>query len=245
MNAAREQRISDTFAQLTGGLINGEDVNALLDLLTGRCAELLNVTSAGLLLADSRHALHVMAASSAATRDLEILQVQGADGPCRDCYLTGEQVLIEDLAAHADRWPQFVPAALQAGFRSVHAVPMRLRSRTLGALGLFGSHVGRLNERDLSLAQSLADVATISVVQDRGAADRNAVNEQLQAALDSRIVLEQAKGFLAQSGDADTAEAFTLIFRYARDHNLKLTDVARALIERTVPASVVLGHAAA
>lgn len=243
MNATRERQTSDTFVDLAGALVRGQDVTELLDLLTGRCAELLDVTSAGVLLADSRHALQFMAASSTATRDLEILQVQRAEGPCHDCYLTGEQVLIEDLAEHADRWPQFVPAALQAGFKSVHAVPIRLRSRTVGALGLFGGHTGRLNERDLSLAQSLADVATISIVQERGAADRDAVNDQLQTAVNSRIVLEQAKGVLAQTGELGMADAYNAIVRYARDHNLKLAHLARALVDRTVPPGHVLEHA--
>ena len=245
MNSAREQRVSDAFVELAGALAGGEDALELLERLTGRCAELLDVASAGLLLADGRGALYVMAASSNETRDLEILQVQRAEGPCQDCYLTGEQVLVEDLAAHTQRWPQFVPAALQADVRSVHAVPMRLRARTLGALGLFGRETGRLNERDLSLAQALADVASIALSQKQERDDHATLTAQLQTALDSRVVLEQAKGILAQRGDLDMTHAFQVLRGFARDRNLKLSDVAEAVVTRALPAAALLEDARA
>ena len=226
-------------------MAGGQDVIELLEVLTGRCAELLDVASAGLLLADGRDALHVMAASSTAARDLEILQVQRAEGPCQDCYLTGHQVLVEDLTEHAHRWPQFVPAALQAGFRSVHTVPMRLRSRTLGALGLFGGQTGALDERDLSLAQALADVASIALTQSREREDDATLAGQLQTALNSRVVLEQAKGVLAQRGDLDMTQAFEALRGFARDRNLKLSEVAEAVVTKVLPADALLEHVAA
>lgn len=243
MNAIREQQISDAFVDLAGAMASGQDVIELLELLTGRCAALLDVASAGLLLADRREKLHVMAASSTETRDLEILQVQRAEGPCQDCYLTGEQVLVEDLAEHAHRWSQFVPAALQAGFTSVHAVPMRLRARTLGALGLFGCNTGRLNERDLSLAQALADVASIALTQNQERDDHTSLTAQLQTALDCRVVIEQAKGVLAQQGQLEMQEAFVVLRQYARDQNLRLTELATAVVQRQVPGRLLLEHA--
>lgn len=205
--------------------------------------QLLDVASAGLLLADGRGVLHVMAASSERTRVLEVFQVQRADGPCRDTYLSGEPVSAPDLQAAADRWPLFVPAARQAGFASVHALPLRLRNLTLGTLGLFGTTVGTLNEQDLSLGQALADVASVALVQDRAATDREALNVQLQTALSSRVVLEQAKGLLAQQGDLDMVGAFQLLRRCSRDHNQRLTDVARDVVSRTLTARQVLDHA--
>ncbi len=234
----REHQINDTFADLAGALAHGEDVIGLLELLTRRCAELLDVHSAGLVLADSRHVLHVMAASSAEARILEILQVQRTEGPCRDCYRTGQQVLVEDLTEHAHRWPQFVAAALQEGIKSVHAVPMRLRSRTLGAMGLFGGRTGTLNDRDLSLAQALADVASIALTQNQQRDDD--VTAQLQTALRSRVVLEQAKGVLALRGDLSMTQAFEALSRFARDRNLKLSEVATAVVTKTLPAAALL-----
>ena len=245
MNAPREQQINDAFVELAGALASGHDVIELLELLTGRCAELLDVASAGLLLADRHDALHVMAASSTETRDLEILQVQRAEGPCQDCFLTGRQVLVDDLAEHAHRWPRFVPAALEAGFGSVHVVPMRLRSQTLGALGLFGGQTGTLNERDLSLAQALADVASIALTQDQERDDHAAQTAQLQTALTSRVVIEQAKGILAQRGDLTMKQAFEVLRWFARDRNLKLSEVAEAVVTKVLPAAALLEDARA
>ena len=244
-NGTRELQINDIFVHLAGALVNGEDFLELLELLTGRCAELLDVVSAGLLLADSREVLHVMAASSTETRDLEILQVQRAEGPCQDCYLTGEQVLVADLTEHAQRWPQFVPAALEAGFKSVHAVPMRLRSRTLGALGLFGAETGTLNERDLSLAQALADVASLALTQNEERDEHSTLTARLQAALHSRVMLEMAKGILAQRGDLNMTQAFEVLRWFARDRKLKLSEVAEAVVMKVLPAAALLEGAAA
>lgn len=238
--AERERRVTQAFVALAGGLTQSGEPLALVEQLTGYCADLLDVASAGLLLADSRGLLSVVAASTANTRRLEAFQAQSAEGPCHDCYTTGAPVLIADLTVHHARWPHFVPAALQAGFVSVHAVPMRMHDHTLGALNLFSSSPGTLNDQDVSLAQALADVASVALVQDRNATSRDALNTQLQTALNSRVLIEQAKGLLAQSGDLDMANAFTLLRKYARDHNLKINDVAQALVSRGLSAATVL-----
>lgn len=242
MSGSREREVSRAFVELASSLANGYDVVELLSGLTADCAQLLDVASAGLLLADGRGVLHVMAASSERTRQLEVFQVQRADGPCRDCYLAGEPVSAPDLREEADRWPHFVPAALEAGFVSVHALPMRLRDRVLGALGLFGTTVGSLGPDDLSLGQALADVASVALVQEKVASDQQSVNEQLQTALTSRIVLEQAKGVLAQQGSLQMEEAFAVLRRYARNNNLRLTAVAEAVVARRLPAQRLLEH---
>ena len=215
----------------------------LLSRLTVDCVRLLDVASAGLLLADPLGVLHVMAASSEGIRQLEVLQLQRQEGPCLECFLGGAPVAVADLQQMVLRWPQFVPAARVAGFASVHALPLRLRDNVLGALGLFGTEVGALNDDDLRLGQALADVASVALVQDRAATDRAAVNEQLQTALTSRVVLEQAKGVLAQRGGLDMAEAFSVLRRYARDHNVRLTEAAQAVVSRTLPAQLLIEHA--
>lgn len=239
----REDDIVAAFVTMAGSLAQGHDVNELLTQLAADCARLLDVSAVGLLLADRRGVLHVVAASSERVADLEAFQAQRAQGPCHTCYLDGHPVNVPDLAAEADRWPEFAAVAAKAGVASVHAVPMRLRDDVVGALNLFGARPGSLNEADLRLAQALADVATIALIQDRAAADKTIVSEQLQHALDSRVVLEQAKGVLSYSGDLDMASAFTALRHFARDHNLKLTELAGAIVNRAVPATHVLDHA--
>ena len=240
----REDELVEALVSMAASLVTGDDVTDLLNRLTSECARLLDVASVGLLLADQRGTLHVLAASSHDAAELEHVQAQRAEGPCHDCYQDGHPVLVADVSAETERWPTFVAVALEHGIRSVHAVPLRLRDQVLGALGLFGPATGDLNERDLRLAQALADVATISIIQDRVAADRDAVNEQLQTALNTRVVLEQAKGVLAHSGGLGMAASYAALLGYARDHNLKLAHVAGELVARTIPPGRVLDHAA-
>ena len=237
-----ERDVSRVFVALAGSLAGGDDVVELLTTLTAECARLLDVSSAGLLLADQRGVLHVMAASSERTRELEVFQLQRDEGPCRDSYRAGAAISVPDLEAETDRWPQFAPHALAAGFASVHALPMRLRETKLGTIGLFGTSVGDLNPDDLDLGQAFADVASVALVQDRTSNDRAAINLQLQAALTSRVVIEQAKGVIAQLGDLQMQDAFAVLRRYARDHNLRLSELAGAVVARQLPGRLLLDH---
>ena len=152
----RETRVQNAVVSLVDSLLDDFDVVDLLTELTGNCTELLDIASAGLLIADPRHQLHLMAATSEATHDLELLQLQSEEGPCLDCYTTGRPVCVADLLDARARWPRFVDAATNAGFTSVHAVPMRAAGTVLGVLGLFGTETGRLNDADQLLAQTLA-----------------------------------------------------------------------------------------
>jgi transcriptional regulator with GAF, ATPase, and Fis domain len=245
VTAGRERAVTEAFVALATSLADGADVVDLLSALAEDTTRLLDVASTGMLLADQRGVLHVVAASSEATRSLEVFQLQREQGPCLDCFHTGTPVAVADLSAEADRWPHFVGAAVAAGFASVHAVPMRLRDRVLGTVGLFGTRTGVLTEDDLRLGQALAYVAAVALVQERAAEDRAMINAQLQTALDSRVVLEQAKGVLSQRGNLDMDQAFAMLRGYARDHNLRLTDVARAVTSRKLPAERLLEHAAA
>jgi GAF domain-containing protein len=245
MTADRERGVTAAFVSLARSLADGMDPVDLLSGLAQDATELLAVASTGILLADSRRVLHVVAASSEAARSLEVYQLQRKQGPCLDSFRAGAPVNVADLRAESARWPLFVAAAAAAGFASVHAVPVRLRDKVLGTMGLFGREVGALGEDDLRLGQALAYVAAVAIVQDRAAADTALVNEQLQTALSSRVVLEQAKGVVAQRGDLDMDRAFAVLRRYARDHNLRLTDVAGAVAGRELPPQQVLDHAAA
>ena len=244
LTTERERHIVAAFVSLSGKLANGLDVVDLLTELTTDCVRLLDIRSAGLLLADGTGALHLLAASSEEARVLELFQVQSSEGPCVDCFKSGVAVSAADLAKETERWPRFVPKALAAGFVSVHAVPMRLRNSVLGALNLFGTTVGPLSADDLDLAQALAHVAGVALIQDKAAADKDLVVSQLNTALTSRIVIEQAKGVLAQAGTLDMEQSFAALRRYARDHNLRLSAVAAAVVSRQLPSENVLDHAA-
>jgi GAF domain-containing protein len=242
MSTDREHDIIAAFVALATNLAEGFDVVELLSGLTADAVRLLDVTSAGLLLADTSGVLHLLAASSEATGELELYQLQRNEGPCLDCFHSGEPVSVPDLSSETGHWPQFTAAAASAGFAAVHAVPMRLRDTVLGALNLFNTRTGPLAEEDLALAQALAHVASVALVQDKAAADEDLVVSQLNSALTSRVVLEQAKGVLAQVGAVDMGDAFTSLRSYARDHNQRLTDVASAVATRALPGREVLDH---
>lgn len=231
----REALLVRTMVELADTLVDDFDVVELLTLLADRCVEVLDVSAAGLMLARPGGGdLHVVASSSDAMRVLELYELQAEEGPCLDCYRSGEPVLNEDLAATNGRWPRFAPRALEAGFRSVHALPMRLRGQTIGALNLFRAAEGGLDEADVLAAQALADIATIAILQQRAAAEARVLNEQLSGALDTRIVIEQAKGMLSERANLDMEQSFVRLRAHARSHNLRLADVARDVIDGTL-----------
>jgi GAF domain-containing protein len=236
----REQLLSDAFVTLADSLVADFDVAELLDRLVGYCVDLLDVAAAGLLLADKRGSLQVVAASSETSRLLELFQLQHDEGPCLDCYSTGTAITVPDLTLALDRWPVFAAEATAAGYRSVHTVPMRLRQEVIGTLNLFGPRPGALSQEGIRVAQALADVATIAILQERAVRHSELLAEQLQHALTSRIVIEQAKGVLAERGATDMGEAFRRLRRYARDTNTRLTELAAGIVDGTVDSAVVL-----
>jgi GAF domain-containing protein len=229
----REALLARTLVELADNLVEDFDVVELLTLLTDRCVEVLDVSAAGIMLADPDRHLAVMAYSSDAMRLLELFELQSQEGPCVDSFRTGAPVLNQDLAeAEAEqRWPQFAPRARRAGFDSVHALPLRLRHATIGALNLFRSGTGCLDDADASAGQALADVATITILQHRAALEAHVVNQQLTQALASRVIIEQAKGVVAEASGLDMQEAFERLRLHARRHNRRLTDVARSIVE--------------
>jgi GAF domain-containing protein len=231
-----ELRLTDVFVEMADTLIDDFDVIELMHLLTERGVQLLGIAAAGLLLTDERGALQVVAASSERTRVLELFQLQSEQGPCLDCFRTGRPVSIADLA-RTDRWPRFSQAAAEAGFAAVHAMPMRLRTEVIGALNLFNTGPGILDEEGRRVGQALADVATIGLLQQRTIRRRDALTEQLQTALNSRILIEQAKGVLAERLGIAVDEAFGLLRRGARSRNALLSDLARAIVAGSVSLS--------
>jgi ANTAR domain/GAF domain len=222
--------LSDTFVDLADTMVADFDVIDFLHLLTDRSVALLAASAAGVVLADPRGELRVAAASSEEAGLLELFQLQNDQGPCLECFRTGRPVTATDLAGPAQRWPRFAEAAARSGFRSVEALPMRLRGQVIGALNLFGAQPGPLEVADLRIGQALADVATIGLLHERNVRRREAVAEQLQTALNSRVVIEQAKGKLAERLGIDMDRAFNMLRDYARNSNQRLTDVARAFV---------------
>ncbi len=227
----REQSIVRTFVELTDTLVEDFDVVELLTVLAARCVEVLDISAAGLMLVNAEGELRVIASSSEAMRILELFELQAEEGPCPECFATGTAVVHPRLTEGDLRWPRFSPRALDAGFQAVHALPMRLRGQTIGALNLFRTEIGSLTEDDVTTAQAFADVATIAILQNRAASEAQAVNDQLNHALNSRVVIEQAKGMVAERDGLDTEQSFRRLRSYARSHNLRLVDVACSVID--------------
>ena len=235
MAATVDERLAQTFVELADTLVAGYDLMEFLQTLTDRCVELLEVDAAGLLLADGRGALRLLAASTEQARVVELFQIQNDEGPCLDCYRTGQAVIVNDIRADraAARWPRFAAAAREMGYAGVHAIPMRLRNEVIGTLNLFRTVPDGLDPAVVAAATALVDVATIGILQERALRHQEVVAGQLQVALNSRVIIEQAKGILAERLRVTTDEAFVTLRRYARDHNHPLTELAGDVIRGT------------
>lgn len=233
------QRLAEVFVELADTLVDDFDVTDLLTTLTERCVELLGADAAGLMLADQRGSLQLVASTTDHSRLLELFELQADEGPCLDCFATGQAVTNVDPDDAARRWPRFGRAAAMAGYGNAHAIPLRLRHQVLGALNLFTTEQVRLGDEDVALAQAMADVATIGLLQERSVREQTVLSEQLQSALHSRIAIEQAKGVLAAETGLDVTEAFTAIRTHARTHGLPLSQVATAVVDGTLDAATL------
>ena len=221
------ERLARAFVEVADTLVDEFDLIEFMQMVAGHTSDLVDARATGLLLVDPRGRLQLMAASDERAEMMELFQVQTQEGPCQDCFSNGQPVVNADLREAGDRWPHFAPLAVTTGFRSVHAFPLRLRGQVLGALNLFGGDPGVLSDADAAVIQALADVATIGLVQERAIRRGEVLTEQLQAALNTRIVIEQAKGALAQIHGENPDQAFERLRAYARGRQLRLSDVAR------------------
>lgn len=236
----REQRINEAFVKVAGTLMEQYDVVDLLSALVEECTELLDIQAGGLLIANNLGELELIASTSEEVEFVEVMQLAAGAGPCVDCYETGAQVSVGDIEATRGRWPEFEKAALRKGFRAIHATPMRIHGNIIGSLNLLGTRPNVLSDRDAALAQALADVAVIGILQERSLRDVNFVNEQLQLALDTRILVEQAKGVLAQQETLTMDDAFTALRNYSRAHGMSLRVAAQNLINRSLSTAAVI-----
>jgi GAF domain-containing protein len=239
-DSSRESRLNAAFVMVADTLTDDYDVDDLLYTLVNECTGIVDAQAGGIMLLDAAGDLQVVASTSEDAELVEILQLAAGAGPCVDCFATGEQVSVPDIAT-ADRWPAFREEALRRGFEAAHAIPMRLRGDTIGTMNLFSASRGELSGRDAAAAQALADVATIGILQQRISAHAQVVAEQLQRALDSRVLIEQAKGAIAQASGTGMNESFTVLRRYARDNNLTLHSVAEAITNRVLPIESLTG----
>jgi transcriptional regulator with GAF, ATPase, and Fis domain len=238
-----DDRVSRAFVELADTLVDDFDTMEFLGMLAERCVDLLEVAAAGVILVDSRGNLRVAAASSERAELLELLAIQSQDGPCIECVHDGQAVSSPDLTRETARWPVFAEAARAAGFRTAHALPLRLRRQIVGVLTLMGHSPGEIGADSIRLGQALADVATIGIIQQRTIERGAILSEQLQTALNSRVILEQAKGVLSElGGNLPMNEAFELLRRYARAHGRPLTELARAIVERVTDGNAILDY---
>ena len=237
VGVADSELLARTFVALADSLVDVYDPVGFLHSLASRCVSLFGAAEAGVMLTDQRGGLQVLASSSERMRLLELFELQSEEGPCLDSHRHGERVDAASLEESQNRWPRFAPAALDSGFCSVLALPMRLRSDRIGALNLFLVEPGELAESDLSAAQAFADVATVGILHDRSVREAYVLSEQLQTALQTRAVIEQSKGVLAEQAQVDVDEAFHRLHHYARAHHQRLDEVARAVISGKLSAT--------
>lgn len=232
----RERLLADAFVRLADSLVASYDVIDVLDRLVGYSVTLLAADAAGIMLVDSRDRLRVVASSCEESGWTEMMQIQADEGPCVDCVRTGQPVTVVDLDTAAARWPRFAAVLHErtvpdeGRYRSVHALPLRLRGDAIGGMNLFHTRPGPLSEADLRLGQALADIATIGILQKRAIRHGEVLTQQLQHALNTRVVIEQAKGVLAQLGNTPMHVAFDHLRRYARSHNVLLGEAARRVV---------------
>jgi hypothetical protein len=237
-----QQRLGRVFVELADTLVTDFDVVEFMTILAHRVVELLGAREAGVVLADERGLLRSVASSHESAYLLDLFELQNQEGPCLDCYRTGEPVLNQSLASPDTQWPNFAAEARRLGFTAVHALPMRLRGEVIGAINVFASNAAALTSSEVEVGQALADVATVGLLQERSLREARLLNEQLQGALNSRVVIEQAKGMLAERRNVEMDAAFDALRAYARNTNQKLSAVAQSLLAGTLSAEELDRH---
>lgn len=231
-DSSYDERLLHTFVALADTLVADFDIVDLLQSLVDACGEHLQIAAAGILLSDGSGDLEVMASTSDASRLVELMQLSAESGPCIECFRTGESISVESIADAPEEWSAFRDSALEHGFAAVDAVPLRLRDTTIGALNLLRAEAGPARPFDLVVARAFADVATIGILHERSIRETDVLTQQLQLALSSRVLIEQAKGVVSYTNNVPIDEAFAIIRNYARAHRLPLSEVAGRLVSR-------------
>lgn len=230
----RESLLITTLVELADNLVEDFDVIEVLTMLCNRCVETIDVDAAGVMLVSPAGELQYVASSSESMRILELYQIQADEGPCVECFNSGEAIIDRLLVDASEQWPHFGPRAIELGFTSVYCLPMRLRGRVIGALNFFRVDAEPLDDSDVVVAQGLSGVATIAILQHQTSLDARVLNSQLSKALDSRIIIEQAKGMISQATNCGVDQAFNRLRAHARNHNERLTAVANAVVDGSI-----------
>ena len=236
---ANQQRLVETLVGLADTLVDDYDVIDFMQTLAERSVELLDVSAAGIMLADADGRLRHAACSSEQMRLVELLELQLEEGPCFDAFRHQTAVRSDTAEDTASRWPRFAPHARDGGFVAASAVPLRLRGQAVGALNLFSARAGALDDEDLAVAQAMADIATIGILQERLIHDQSVLTAQLETALQSRVIIEQAKGIVAERDRINVDDAFLRIRRFSRNTNRLLSDTARGIVDGTLVTELV------
>ena len=234
---SREARLSAAFVKLAGTLTADFDLVDLLQTLAEECAAILDTQAAGIMLVDATGTLQLIVSTSEETSLVEVMALNAGQGPCVDCFTTGKPVTVGDIANSDGQWPAFQDEAVRNGFKSFHATPLRIQNRVIGVLNLFSTKIGELRGEDIAVAQALSDVSAIGLLQERSLADKTLVTNQLQQAIDARVLIEQAKGALAQLGNVPVTDAFALLRQYAHEHDLTLKAASQAAINHDITES--------
>lgn len=232
MTSMNDEVLFATLIELADTTTTGFDLVSMADRLVGACVEVLGVTAAGIMLADQRKSLRVFASTNEETRMLELLELQNNDGPCLEAFNTGTQIAGVDLSRFTDRWPHFTRAASAAGINTAYAVPMRLRDQTIGALNLFEAGTEPLSAHGMNVARVLADMAAIGIINHWSIRQQEVLAQQLQSALNSRVIIEQAKGVLAERQGLSMGEAFDYLRATARASRRPIAEVAAETVDQ-------------
>lgn len=211
--------------------------STLAGTLARRIVGLGIATEVGATLVDTTGTLRFAAATHGRAATLVHLQVALTEGPAVDCATTGLPVTAPDLALMHERWAAFAPAACALGLRSAQSVPLRLRSSLLGTIDLLLCEPGGVAPGALHVVRALADVAAIALDHQRELDRARDVGAQLEHALRSRVVIEQAKGMLAEQAGVTVDAAFELLRKRARDLNRRLAAVAGDVVDRELAAA--------
>ncbi|MGD0606895.1 MAG: GAF and ANTAR domain-containing protein [Streptosporangiaceae bacterium] len=239
-DVTREAVLARVFVRLADTLASDFDVVDFLHGLSADSVEILRAAAAGVMLADARGGLRLIASSDERMRLLELFELQGAQGPCLDAYSSGRTVQANAADSRA-RWPVFAPQACDAGFQLMCAVPLRVRTDVIGALNLFRGSDEPFTGTEMAIAQAMAEMAAIGLIQERAARERNLLAAQLQSALNSRVIIEQAKGMISEYLAVTVDDAFKLLRNYAHYHNRRLSEVASDVVDRRI-SSAALGR---
>ena len=221
----------DTFVELADTLVHDYAIGDFLHLLVERCEDVLQVDAGGVLLESPDGTLSLAAATSDKMERLEAAEMRHDEGPCIDAYRRVTQIVAHDLNNELERWPNTMQHALDMGLHSVYAFPLRLRGDCIGALNLYRERPGPFEDADVRLAQAFADVAAIGILQQRQILEAQTRADQLQGALNTRVVIEQAKGVLAAKTGVSLEEAFLALRNHARSHRVNMHTLAKRVVE--------------